>query len=181
MARIGTTQAGDAVILFGGDGTHLGQSVFMRNCLGQADGSPSPVDLIVEKRNGDFVGSAIGNGQFSACHDVSDGGLALCLAELCLASGYGMTVELDPAAGPMYAQLFGEDQARYVATVSADLANFVCMNAEAAGVPFRRIGTVGGDGLTMTDVLSISVNELRTSHESWFPDYMGETARSDAA
>ncbi len=181
MARVGTAQAGDAVVLFGGDGTHLGQSIYMRDCLGQADGPPPPVDLVVEKRNGDFVRAAVGNGQFSACHDISDGGLALCLSEMCMAAGLGMDIRLDPPAGPMHAQLFGEDQARYVATVSADLANFVCMNAEAAGVPFRRIGTVGGNGLTIADALSISVEELRNSHESWFPDYMGETIQSDAA
>ena len=92
-----------------------------------------------------------------------------------------MDITLDSAAGPMHGQLFGEDQGRYVATVSSELANFVCMNAEAAGVPFRRIGTVGGRGLTITDVLSISVEELRNSHESWFPDFMGEPAQSDAA
>ena len=91
MARVGTAQAGDAVVLFGGDGSHLGQSVYMRDCLGQTDGPPPPVDLVVEKRNGDFIRSAIGNGQFSACHDISDGGLALCLAEMCMASGQGMT------------------------------------------------------------------------------------------
>ena len=153
----------------------------MRDCLGQADGPPPPVDLVVEKRNGDFVRAAVGNGQFSACHDISDGGLALCLSEMCMAAGLGMDIRLDATAGPMHAQLFGEDQARYVATVSADLANFVCMNAEAAGVPFRRIGTVGGNGLTIADALSISVEELRNSHESWFPDYMGETIQSDAA
>ncbi len=181
MARVGTAQTGDAVILLGGDGTQLGQSAYMRDCLGQADGPPPPVDLVVEKRNGDFVRAAIGNGQFSACHDLSDGGLALCLAEMCMASCKGMDITLDTAAGPMHGQLFGEDQGRYVATVSSELANFACMNAEAAGVPFRRIGTVGGRGLTITDVLSISVEELRNSHESWFPDFMGEPSQSDAA
>jgi len=182
MARIDGARDGDAVVLFGGDGTHLGQSVYMRDCLGQTDGPPPPVDLVVERRNGDFVRSAIRNGQFSACHDISDGGLALCLAEMCMGCGHGMDIAFDPEAGPPHAQLFGEDQGRYVATVSPELARFVCMNAEGAGVPFRRLGTVGGGRLTIDPLLSISVEELRESHESWFPAYMNErTDRSDAA
>lgn len=180
MARIGDGRAGEAVILFGGDGTHLGQSVYLRDCLGQTDGPPPSVDLVVEKRNGDFIRSAIRNGQLSACHDISDGGLALCLAEMALAAQLGMEIEIESANGMAHAQLFGEDQGRYVATIPAELANYVCMNAEGAGVPFRKIGTVGGDRLTIAPLLSISVKELRESHESWFPHFMS-AAQSDAA
>ncbi|MEX3009415.1 phosphoribosylformylglycinamidine synthase subunit PurL [Hoeflea sp. TYP-13] len=176
MATIGGSNEGDVIILFGGDGTHLGQSVYLRDHLGQTDGPPPPVDLWAEKRNGDFVRSAIRNDQFSACHDISDGGLALCLSEMAIASGKGMQIGLDNELEPAHAQLFGEDQARYVATVSPELANFVCMNAEGAGVSFRRLGTVGGDRLTIDELLSISVEELRTAYESWFPDYMDGTA-----
>lgn len=182
MARIGDGKDGDAIILLGGDGTHLGQSVYLRDCLGQMDGPPPPVDLQLEKRNGDFVRSAIRNAQFTACHDISDGGLALCLAEMALAAQLGMDIEVDSSNGPAHAQLFGEDQGRYVATVPAGIANYICMNAEGAGVPFRRIGTMGGDRLTIASLLSISVKELRDAHESWFPDYMsGSSEQSDAA
>ena len=176
MATIGGAKDGDVVVLLGADGTHLGQSAYMRDCLGQSDGPPPPVDLYAEKRNGDFVRSAIRNAQFTACHDISDGGLALSLAEMAVASGTGMRIDLEPAQELPHALLFGEDQARYIVTLPPDLANFVCMNAEGAGVPFRRLGTVGGDSLTIDGMLSISVEELRDAYESWFPDYMDGTA-----
>ncbi len=172
MARVGGAKDGDAVVLFGGDGAHLGQSAYMRDCLEQTDGPPPPVDLAIERRNGDFIRSAIGNGQFTSCHDISDGGLAICLAEMAIASDKGMDIEISHNDGPLHAQLFGEDQARYVATIPADLANFVCLNAEGAGVPFRIIGTVSGQELKLGDLLSIPVSQLRTVHESWFPSYM---------
>ena len=182
MARIGGANESDAVILFGADGTHLGQSVYLRDCLGQTDGPPPPIDLIVEKRNGDFIRSAIRNGQLTSCHDISDGGLAICLAEMAMASQQGMQIDIDTSAGPAHAQLFGEDQARYVATVPSELSRFVCMNAEGAGVPFRVLGSVGGDQLTIASLLSISVEELRIAHESWFPDFMENGgSRSQAA
>ncbi|MCY6380364.1 phosphoribosylformylglycinamidine synthase subunit PurL [Hoeflea prorocentri] len=176
MATIGGANEGDILVLLGCDGTHLGQSAYMRDCLGQSDGPPPPVDLYTEKRNGDFVRSAIRNGQVTACHDISDGGLALSLAEMAIASNKGMKIDLEQPQDPAHALLFGEDQARYIVALAPDLANFVCMNAEGAGVPFRRLGTVGGGRLTIDGILSISVEELRTAYESWFPDYMDGTA-----
>jgi phosphoribosylformylglycinamidine synthase len=176
MARIGGAFKGDAVILLGGDGTHLGASAYQRDVLGQMEGPPPPVDLMQERRNGDFVRSAIRNDQVTSCHDVSSGGLALALAEMAMASDLGMRIDLEGAEGPAHALLFGEDQARYVITVPSDLANFVCMNAEGAGVPFRVLGAVGGPELAIEGILSVPVADLREAHESWFPDYMSGQA-----
>ncbi len=178
MAKIGTMAEGDVVLLLGGDGTHLGQSVYMRDVLGLADGPAPEVHLGDEKRNGDFIRSLIRNGQATACHDISSGGLALALAEMVIASGRGMTIDISDAAGPAHAVLFGEDQARYVVTVAADLAGYLMVNAEGAGVPFRRLGTVGGDAFSVEGLFSIEVSRLRAAHESWFPDYMDGTAEA---
>ncbi|TDH39035.1 phosphoribosylformylglycinamidine synthase subunit PurL [Pseudohoeflea suaedae] len=180
MAKIGTMQDGDVVLLFGGDGTHLGQSVYMRDVLGLAEGPAPEVHLGDEKRNGDFIRSLIRNGQATACHDISAGGLALALAEMSIASGLGMSIDISEAAGPAHAVLFGEDQARYVVTVPADMGNFLMVNAEGAGVPFRRLGTVGGDTFSVEGILSLDVGQLRNAHESWFPDYMEATAAEAA-
>ena len=180
-ARVGGARDGDAVILIGGDGTHLGASVYLREIAGQAEGPPPPVDLHLERRNGDFVRSAIRNDQATSCHDISSGGLALALAEMCIASDRGMSLSLAESDGPTHALLFGEDQARYVMTVPGDLANFLCMNAEGAGVPFRLLGKVGGSTLTVADVLSVGVADLRAAHERWFPDYMEKAGASSEA
>jgi phosphoribosylformylglycinamidine synthase II len=181
MARIGGAKDGDQIILIGGDGTHLGSSVYLRDILGLTDGPPPEVDLHAERRNGEFVRSAIRNGQVTACHDISSGGLAIALAEMAMASGKGMTVSLADSRGPSHALLFGEDQARYVLTVPSDIANFVCANAEGAGVPFRRLGKVGGENLVVEGVLSVPVEQLRSAHESWFPDFMDGNGLAAAA
>ncbi|MCT0201041.1 phosphoribosylformylglycinamidine synthase subunit PurL [Synechococcus sp. CS-603] len=175
MARIGTGNPGDAVILIGRDGSHLGQSIYMRDCLDRADGPPPEVDLTEERRNGDFVRSVIRNGQATACHDLSSGGLALALAEMAMASGHGMDIDLSQCQAPSHALLFGEDQARYVVTVPADLANYVMVSAEGAGVPFRQLGTVSGTSLKIDALFDIAVSRLRESHESWFPAFMDGT------
>ncbi|WP_322989570.1 phosphoribosylformylglycinamidine synthase subunit PurL [Hoeflea sp.] len=172
MARIGGAASGDAVILIGSDGSHLGQTAWMRDCLGRAEGAPPPVDLMEERRNGDFVRSAIRNSLISSCHDISSGGLALALAEMAMASDLGMDIDLSGSQGPSHALLFGEDQARYVITVPADMAGYVMASAEGAGVPFRRLGSVSGASLKIDELLSIPVATLRATHESWFPAFM---------
>lgn len=172
MARIGGASDGDAVILIGGDCSHLGQSAWMRDCLGRAEGAPPPVDLMEERRNGDFVRSAIRNAQVTACHDISSGGLAATLAEMAMASDCGMQIDLSACNGPAHGLLFGEDQARYVITVPSDLANYIMASAEGAGVPFRQLGTVGGTSLNVEGIMSVPVSTLRETHESWFPAFM---------
>jgi phosphoribosylformylglycinamidine synthase len=181
MARIGGANAGDQIVLIGADGSHLGQSVYLRDVLGIVDGPAPEVDLVIERRNGDFVRSAIRNGQFSACHDISSGGLAVALAEMAMASGKGMEISLKDCNGPAHALLFGEDQARYVVAMPADMANFLCANTEGAGVPFRRLGTVGGTDLVIDDLLRVSIEQLRDTHESWFPDFMDGSSNAAAA
>ncbi|MBD9372554.1 phosphoribosylformylglycinamidine synthase subunit PurL [Rhizobium sp. ARZ01] len=181
MAKVGSANEGDHVIMIGVDGSHLGQSVYLRDVLGIVDGPAPAVDLADERRNGDFVRSAIRNGQVSACHDISSGGLAVALAEMVMASGKGMKISLSETNGPAHALLFGEDQARYVVTIPADLANFLCANAEGAGVPFRRLGTVEGTSLVVDDLLAVSIERLRDAHDSWFPDFMDGSSNAAAA
>ncbi len=175
MAKIGGMKDGDMLILLGGDGTHLGQSIYLRGLFDRADGPAPAVDLAIEKRNGDFVRSAIRNGQVTACHDISDGGLAVAVSEMAIKSGKGAV--LDAGDGLPHALLFGEDQARYVVAVSPEMAQLVALNAEGAGVPFRILGKVGGDRLKFGALVDIGVADLTHAYESWFPDFMsGEPA-----
>ena len=172
MARIGSAREGDKLIMIGTDGSHLGSSVYLRDVVGSNDGPPPEVDLAMERRNGDFVRSIIRNDQVTACHDISSGGLAICVAEMAMASGKGMKISLRDQRGAAHALLFGEDQARYVIAVPADLANFVQASAENAGVPFRPLGTVSGESLVVDDLINIPVADLTIAHESWFPSFM---------
>ncbi len=175
MAKIGGMQDGDVLVLLGGDGTHLGQSVYLRDLFERADGPAPSVDLALEKRNGEFVRSAIRNAQVTACHDLSDGGLAIAVAEMAIKSGKGAT--LDAGDGLPHATLFGEDQARYVIAANAEMAKLIALNAEGAGVPFRVLGSVGGDHLVIGDSVNVSVAELEKGYEGWFPAFMtGEAA-----
>ena len=105
---------GDAVILIGDTSGHLGASLYLREIEGREAGPPPPVDLAAERRNGDFVRAMIQGGFVAACHDLSDGGLLVALAEMAMAGMRGLALDPLPTELPLHAYLFGEDQARYL-------------------------------------------------------------------
>ncbi|WP_371877263.1 phosphoribosylformylglycinamidine synthase subunit PurL [Alsobacter ponti] len=175
-AGVGFGAEGEALLLIGDTAGWLGQSVYLRDICGREEGAPPPVDLAVERRNGDFVRGLIRSGRVRTAHDCSDGGLAVALAEMAMASGIGATLETPPPGLPLHAALFGEDQARYVLAVTPARADAILAEARAAGVPALRIGRSGGDALTLPGERPISVTALRSAHEAWLPDYMAGKA-----
>ncbi|MEN5298299.1 phosphoribosylformylglycinamidine synthase subunit PurL [Brucella sp. TWI559] len=177
MAKIGGMQDGDTLVLLGSDGSHLGQSIYLRDLFDRADGPAPAVDLGLEKRTGEFVRSAIRNGQVTACHDLSDGGLAVGVAEMAIKSGKGAV--LDAGDGLPHATLFGEDQARYVVSATPEMAKLIALNAEGAGLAFRILGTVGGDRLKFGTIIDVSVADLTAAFEGWFPSFMSGEASVD--
>jgi phosphoribosylformylglycinamidine synthase len=169
-ATIAFKAAGEAILLVGETQGWLGQSLYLRDVCGREEGAPPPVDLAAEKRNGDFVRALIAEGIATAVHDLSDGGLAVALAEMAMASRIGAT--LDPARAPAHGFWFGEDQARYVVTVTAAQAPLVTARARKSGIPVRNLGATGGDALTLGAERPIVVKTLAQKHEGWLPGYM---------
>ncbi|WP_296575810.1 phosphoribosylformylglycinamidine synthase subunit PurL [Phreatobacter sp.] len=173
---IAPKQAGEQVFLVGATQGWLGQSVYLRDICGREEGAPPPVDLTAERRHGEFVRALIGEGLASACHDVSDGGLAVALAEMAISSGMGLIVDSLAHDLPAHAFWFGEDQARYVLTVRADDVETLATRAAGAGVELTRLGVTGGAALTLPGEESILVKDLKDAFESWLPAYMARAA-----
>jgi phosphoribosylformylglycinamidine synthase subunit PurL len=150
----------------------LGQSLYLREIEGREDGLPPPVDLSAERRTGDFVRRLIGEGHVSTCHDVSDGGVLVALAEMAIAGHLGLAIDVPAGAGPLHAWLFGEDQGRYVISIEAGAVEAVKQAAATAEVAAQVIGVAGGDRLTVDGAHAISLDALRESHEAWLPGFM---------
>ncbi len=158
-------QAGLELVVIGQTKGQLGQSLWLREVLGQETGAPPSVDLAAERKNGDFVRAQILAGKVAACHDVSDGGLLVAIAEMALAGNVGVSIKHQK----LHDFWFGEDQARYVLAVSN--ASALLAASEAQGVPAEHIGTAAGNGLTLPDGFSISLQTLRDAHEGFFPNW----------
>jgi phosphoribosylformylglycinamidine synthase len=179
--------AGESIVLVGDTAGHLGASLFLREVAGREEGAPPPVDLKAERRNGDFVRGQIAAGRVTACHDLSDGGLWVAVAEMALAGGIGADLQPPAGAPPLHAWLFGEDQARYLLAVDSGELAPLLEAAAAAGVPAQRLGELGGDALTLARHPPISLAELRAATEGWLPALMqgargaaGDTGHGDA-
>ena len=178
MAKACFAKEGEVILLVGGPaqwGSHLAQSIYMRDVHSRTDGPPPAVDLEHEKKVGDFVRKLIRNGQATAVHDLSDGGLAVALAEMAMASGIGATVPGLSGTNPIPV-FFGEDQGRYLVTVKLDPKSAEMQElwneAKALGIHAPWIGTTGGQELKLGEARAISIDELTTAHESWFPRFM---------
>ena len=153
MTTIGFKTVGDVIWLLGQVGTHLGQSLWLREIAGREDGDAPVVDLDLERQQGEQVRQLIARGIVSAVHDVSDGGLLVALTEMALAGKKGCTL----SAALDTVQAFGEDQGRYVLTTPPGVT---VPNAVA-------IGTVGG-----TKVADVELADLHAAHDSFFKEWM---------
>jgi len=167
-------QPGEVILLMGETKGHLGQSIYLRELHAREEGAPPPVDLAAEKRNGNFIRTQILAGTVTACHDCSDGGLLVAVAEMAMAGNLGATLRVpEKISAPAHAFWFGEDQARYVATVTMGNADRFLADARKAGVPVIVLGETGSGALTLVDTGTISVADLKGAHEAFFPDLMG--------
>jgi phosphoribosylformylglycinamidine synthase len=176
--RIGFATANQPILLIGGPalrGTHLGQSIYLRDLFDRRDGDAPHVDLAAERKTGDFVRKLIRSGVVTACHDLSDGGLGVALAEMAISGGMGATV-VDIEGHDPILQYFGEDQGRYLLTLNLDPQGdeiaALWNDAKALGIEAPWIGTTGGSDLVLGKAKPVSVAALASAHESWFPNYM---------
>jgi phosphoribosylformylglycinamidine synthase len=136
-------RAGDRVALLGRDRGEHGGAAWLRLLHGIEQGRPPEVDLDAEARLARLLRRLIAERLLATAHDVSDGGLAICLAEAAIGGGLGARVRtpLSPA------DLFSETQARAVVACRPASLERVLRAAEEAGVPAQEAGEVGGEEL----------------------------------
>ena len=158
--------ADETVFVIGETKGHIGQSLYLREIFGKEEGAPPPVDLAAERKHGEFVRDLIDARKISSCHDVSDGGLLVALAEMAMARGIAISIEQTGDA----AFWFGEDQARYV--IATQNPDETVAKAKAAGIPIAKLGQTGGNKIDLSEVGSVMVEVLCKAHESFLPTYM---------
>jgi phosphoribosylformylglycinamidine synthase subunit PurL len=171
-ATIPFKAAGETILVIGATHGHLGQSIYLREIHGREEGAPPPLDLKVERKNGEFVRTLIEERRVTAVHDCSDGGLAVAIAEMAMSSGIGATLTT-PAGIARHAFWFGEDQSRYVVTVATADADRILSDAKLAGVPAMKLGLTGTNALKLDGEDPFPTARLRELNEAWLPKLMG--------
>jgi phosphoribosylformylglycinamidine synthase II len=164
--RSGVGPPGSGLLLLGSTRLELGGSLWARTVHGHLGGRPPAVDLEAERALAEVLVTAAGRGLLAGAHDLSDGGLAVALAEACLASGTGAAVTLP---GDPFTYLFSESAGRALVAVAPGAEAALTQLCVAVGVPAVALGTAGGGTLDVAGSFSVSLGALSSAHLDTLP------------
>ncbi len=180
VIRPGRGRPGDAVLLVGDEGSHLGASAFLHEVLDLTAGHAPEIDLAAEKRLGEAVRSLAGAELVRSAHDLSDGGLAVAAAELLLTHGSDMGIELElPTSADPLSALFGEDGARMLLVVSPEDVDSIGDRLSTHDLPHRVAARLTDDPVFRIVGLGERRRpDLETLYEGTIPRIMRHTEAS---
>jgi phosphoribosylformylglycinamidine synthase len=159
-----------SIVLLGTTRPEFGGSAWAWVVHGHLGGQPPALDLAAERALAGVLAAAAADGLLTAAHDLSDGGLAVALAECCLGGRTGCQVTLP---GDPFIALFSESPARAVAEVAPGAEAAFAALCERHGVPLTELGTVGGGQLEVAGWFSVPVAELAEAHQRVMPALFG--------
>jgi phosphoribosylformylglycinamidine synthase subunit PurL len=180
--------AGETIMLLGRTDAEFGGSLWAAEVHGHVGGVPPVADLAAEQRLAAVLAAAAARGLLSAAHDLSDGGLALALAECCMTggtraaradgvAGTGCVVSLPAGAGdsadPLTA-LFSESAARAIAVPGPGAEAEFTELCAVHEVPASRLGHTGGVDLEITGLFTIPVAQLSAVSSRTLPGLFGQ-------
>jgi phosphoribosylformylglycinamidine synthase subunit PurL len=168
--RIGFTEPGRSVMLLGRTEAEFGGSLWAHVAHGHLGGRPPAVDTGAERALAEVLAGAASRGLLAAAHDLSDGGLAVALAECCLAGGQGAVVSLP---GDEFVALFSESTARAVVATAPGAQHEFAELCSAHGVPASVIGVTGGTALEISGSFTIGLGELAAAYRGALPALFG--------
>ncbi len=165
----GFAAAGDVVLLLGGGTGSLGGSQYLSIVAGKVAGPVPDVDFAAERAAGEACRVGIARGWIRSAHDVSDGGLAVALAEAACLSPCQLGAEIELQGGQRGDEvLFGEGGPRYLVSAAPESLEALVERAQELGCPLEVIGEVGGSSLSVTTGrtrIDLSVAELVEARE----------------
>ena len=180
---LGFKNEGDYIYLVGDGKPTLGGSEYLAVIHGQEVGRPPALDMEAEKKLQAFLREAISQGLLQSSHDVSDGGLAVTLAECCIAGGIGAHADWNRFSA---LELFGERTATIVVSASAGQQEPLKTLLNQHGIAFSYFGEVitlqDGNWLSISpdagNDLELLVSDLCAAYEGAIPAAMASGAET---
>jgi len=171
---VGFAADGAQVVLLGTTTEEFGGSAWADVVHKHLGGRPPAVDLAAERKLAALIGSAASAGVLASAHDLSDGGLAIALAESCLRGGRGCRVNLaGPTPTDVFTMLFSESAARAIVSVSPGREDAFAALCAAHKVPSTMLGVTGGSSLTVNGSFEVPLDELKRVWQDTLPALFG--------
>ncbi|MEW6051678.1 MAG: phosphoribosylformylglycinamidine synthase subunit PurL [Candidatus Zixiibacteriota bacterium] len=165
---------GDVVFLLGRNTEELGGSEYLHVIHGQTRGPVPQLDLQFEKKLQAALLEAIWSGRIKSAHDVSDGGLAIAVAESCITNRenqLGARITPNDSIRPD-CLLFAESQSRVIVSCSPNDAGWLQDWFDSKQIPVARIGVVVGDGLMINKLIDLPLSRLDETFYTALPRIM---------
>jgi len=164
-------KSSDSLLLVVGETKgHIHQSALCHDILHLKKGPPPAINLNEEKKNSFFVRELIDKKIAKSAHDISDGGIALAIAEMCMAGKMGAKIITNLIDAERVKFLFGEDQARYLIEIKNEDCENVMKLAKEQEISLLQLGSTKKENLTI-DEMKISVDDLLKLNNKWFHNY----------
>jgi phosphoribosylformylglycinamidine synthase len=162
---------GNIIILIGKTFGHLEQSAFYEEIYSISEGQPPEVNLVNEKNNGNSVLEIIKKDLVYSVHDVSNGGLIVALAEMCIGSNYGLKITKPRKLTNLFSYFFGEDQSRYILEIDKKNLDKVEKILKNNNVFYENIGVTQKDYFEIQSELKIDIKKLYKINNQWYNNY----------
>jgi len=173
---MGFKRPGEAIFLLGESAGQLGGSEYLKVWHNQEAGRPASLDWELEKGVQAACLEMVQKGLLSSAHDCSPGGLAVTLAECCIAGGIGAEISLPDAEGTRAdAYLFGESPSRIVISCPPENADAILEIIGRHAIPCQEIGRTTGDmfSIRLTDKhIRLSVSKMAQAYYNSLPATM---------
>jgi phosphoribosylformylglycinamidine synthase II len=172
----GFKTAGDMIFLIGKNEEEIGGSEYLKCIWDTEKGKPPQIDLQEEKKVHGLCIEAIARGFLLSAHDISEGGLAVCIAESAFLGDHrtGCTIRLKDRMRSD-ALFFGESQSRIIVTAKPENKNVLIKLAQAHNVPIEEIGITGGDDIAIyhngEKIIDLPVQKSQTIWKRSIPDH----------
>ena len=163
---------GDLILYVGAPRIGLGGTEYLKVIHGLTTGDAPILDLDVELKVQETVLEAITSGLVTAAHDISDGGLAVTIAEMGIFGSLGAQIDLSFLSGSIHEIWFSEAQSGIILTCQPNQKEPLMKHLSQGGVDVAHIGTVQGDALNFEGVGSVSLDQLHNIYESAIPKAM---------
>ena len=164
----------NVVLVIGKTEGHIDQSLFARVILDEKNGTPTEINLLKKKNNGETLLKLIDGNLIKSAHDVSLGGIITAVSKMCIKGNKGINLKKPKYLINEIEYFFAEDQGRYIIEISKKDQKKVLDILDKNAVHYDELGTINENMLFLSQKSKVTIDELKSSNTNWLIEYMSK-------